>query len=219
VHIPFKLRFLRSSGCALGFVVALLTGQVVQHVAPQTADHWTSISSTSVHNLLHKPVFAMVTSVIWVVDGSVALWLVPGAAALIVAQMTVGWKRTLAVVFGAHVVATLITEGGVLLLVTLHHLPTSDLDIIDVGPSYVVVAALTYALFRFPVGLRVLLPIILVPTIASGIINARSWDLADAGHILVVVLVSSLCVLERHRLGMKLQLHVPNVFVRNPVAD
>ena len=61
-------------------------------------------------------------------------------------ERKLGAGRTLLITFGAHLLATLISEGVLLAQIAGHAAPRSDVDIVDVGPSYVILAAIAACL-------------------------------------------------------------------------
>jgi hypothetical protein len=101
-------------------------------------------ASTNVHNLQHDPVGCMVVSAFFP-DGSAKAW--PGLIALAMfgANRALGNGRTVAVCAAGHVVGTLVSEGILDYRVMHGTLPATSLHILDVGPSYVVVAAIAAA--------------------------------------------------------------------------
>ena len=112
-----------------------------------THDHATLLrwSSTSVHNLEHHPVGCLVASA-FVVSGSEPAWPFLIALALFGANHLLGNWRTLVTCAAAHIIATLVSEGIVAYRVAAGTLPAVDRWLLDVGPSYVVVAAIAVGL-------------------------------------------------------------------------
>jgi hypothetical protein len=102
---------------------------------------WTS---TNVHNLHHDPVGCLITSAFFP-SGSVGAWPLLIALALFGACHVLGNWRTVVVCGAGHVIGTLVSEGIVAYRVDHGALPPADRYIIDVGPSYVVVAAIAVA--------------------------------------------------------------------------
>jgi hypothetical protein len=123
--------------CATQITYALLP-------APDRAAllHW---ASTSVHNLEHHPVGCLVASA-FVPTGFEAAWPFLIALALFGANHLLGNWRTFLTCAAGHVVGTLVSEGIVAYRVAHGALPAADRYLIDVGPSYVVVAAIAVGL-------------------------------------------------------------------------
>ncbi|HEX3490332.1 MAG TPA: rhomboid-like protein [Streptosporangiaceae bacterium] len=101
-------------------------------------------ASTNVHNLHTDPVGCLITSAFFP-SGSVGAWPLLIALALFGACHVLGNWRTAAVCAAGHVIGTLVSEGIVGYRVSHGALPPADRYIIDVGPSYVVVAAIAVA--------------------------------------------------------------------------
>jgi hypothetical protein len=102
-------------------------------------------ASTDVVNLHHHPVGCLVLSA-FVTDDNWYAWPLLIALALFGANQALGNWRTAAVCAAGHVLGTLVSEGIVAYRVQHGLLPASDNRILDVGPSYVVVAAIMVAL-------------------------------------------------------------------------
>ncbi len=106
-------------------------------------------ASTSVHNLQHDPVGCLVASAFFPTESLLA-WPALIALALFGACHVLGNWRTAAVCGAGHVLGTLVSEGIVDFRVTHGTLPASARFYIDVGPSYVVVAAIAVAIVYGP---------------------------------------------------------------------
>lgn len=102
-------------------------------------------ASTNVHNLHQNPVGCLVASAFFP-SGSIGAWPLLIALALFGANRALGNWRTVVVLVTGHVLGTLVSEGIVAYRVRHGLLPVSDNRILDVGPSYVVVAAIMVAL-------------------------------------------------------------------------
>ena len=101
-------------------------------------------ASTNVHNLQHDPVGCMIVSAFFPQD-SASAWPALIALALFGANRALGNWRTAAVCAAGHVIGTLVSEGILDYRIAHGALPESSRFIIDVGPSYVVVAAIAAA--------------------------------------------------------------------------
>jgi hypothetical protein len=102
-------------------------------------------ASTSVHNLRHHPVAALIASAFF--SGSHLLaWPAVIALAVFGANHALGnWRIALTCAL-AQVAGTLVSEGIVAYRVSHGSLPAADRHLIDVGMSYVVVSAIAVAL-------------------------------------------------------------------------
>ena len=108
--------------------------------------HW---ASTSVYNLEHDPVLTLVASA-FIPPESLLAWPVLIALAFFGANHVLGNRWTVAVCGAAHVAGTLVSEGIVAYRVDMGALPVADRYLLDVGPSYVVVAAIAVAVLYGP---------------------------------------------------------------------
>ena len=123
----------------------LLTGLV--YIALPGPDRHAMLwwASTDVVNLHHHPAGCLVLSA-FVTDDNWYAWPLLIALALFGANQVLGNWRTAVVCAAGHVLGTLVSEGIVAYRVQHRLLPASGNRILDVGPSYVVVAAIMVAL-------------------------------------------------------------------------
>ncbi len=125
-----------------GFCVAEIIYELLPPSDQQAVLHW---ASTSVHNLEHHPVGCLVASA-FVPSGFALAWPFLIALALFGANHLLGNWRTLLTCAAGHVIGTLVSEGIVAYRVANGALPASDRYLVDVGPSYIVVAAIAVGL-------------------------------------------------------------------------
>jgi hypothetical protein len=128
-------RYLDRLGVAVGYPIALAVAALVLRSQPAgTRAAWLAWASTNADNLGRHPVGSLVVSAFVAESAPVGL-----AALAAVGLASVGWVlgswRTVLLVGAAHVLATLASEA---LLIYR----TGDRQVLDVGPSYVVIAAL-----------------------------------------------------------------------------
>lgn len=123
--------------CAAEITYALLPGR--DRAAPLA---W---ASTSVHNLEHHPVGCLVASAFFPTTFLLA-WPVVIALAMFAATSALGTWRTAVTCAAGQVIGTLVSEGIVAYRVADGSLPPADRFLLDVGPSYVVMAAIAIAL-------------------------------------------------------------------------
>jgi hypothetical protein len=175
-------------GVAVGYVLALVvTTLVFRGRTPAGQKAWLDWSSTNIVNLRHHPIAAMVTSA-FVAEGSLVSWTLLALVGLVAVNWSLGNRRTLVLVTGAHVVGTLISEGIVAYRISAAQLPATDRYIVDVGPSYVVACALVAGAVY---GLRAgRLPAVGgFALFAPGAFNGVSgFEVAPVGHLCSVVI-------------------------------
>lgn len=178
----------RGVAVAAGYASTLLVvGLVVGSRSLETARQWQQWSSTNLDNLQTHPVPALVLSGV-VTDGSGIVWAGPAFLALWAACRVLGTRRAVAVVVAVHVVATLVSEGIVWLRIRSGAEEESARAILDVGPSYVVVAALVVAVLHGGRRERILGAAVFGVLASSLFGGLADWDVAAVGHCCSIVL-------------------------------
>ncbi|WP_184573451.1 rhomboid-like protein [Streptomyces zagrosensis] len=122
--------------------VLVLTGLFVTFGDPGAVHGALEGSSSDASNLARRPVFALVTSGVWVAGGLVSPSILVFLLVLSLLERRVGGWRTAAVFTLGHVLATLLTELPVAASVASGYLPASSLDRLDYGISYGLLASL-----------------------------------------------------------------------------
>ena len=183
------------------FLAAFLAVTAIDAVLPprdrQALAAW---ASTSVANLEHHPVASLVLSA-FIAGGSAALWPVLIALALFGANRALGSVRAAVILAAAHVIGTLVSEGIVAYRVDAGLLPVSFRHLLDVGPSYVVVAAAVVALVSGSWPARGAAALDLAALVIGGRIFAglSSLDVAAAGHVTAMAVAACAVLLLRVR--------------------
>jgi hypothetical protein len=156
-----------------------------------------------VSNLHHDPVGSLIASA-FVTGESAPAWPVLIALAMFGANGTLGNGRTALVCAAGQVIGTLVSEGIVGYRVSRGLLPELDRDLIDVGPSYVVVSAAVVALLygsrlaRAAAALDLAL-LVFLGNIFGGL---SQLNLAAVGHVtamIVAAIVGTFLVWRRRR--------------------
>ncbi|MCK9895736.1 rhomboid-like protein [Frankia sp. AgB32] len=170
-------------------LVALTAARTSQDVDPSLASRLEWDTSTTIPQMVHHPLRVFVGSVPWLTGASLPLWLLLVVVAVGGLEAAVGTGTALAIVMIGHVGATLVSEGVLGLRVATGRLPSSALDVLDVGPSYVVACALTATMvlanrrsLRMVAGLVLA---VVAPDLVSGVTR---WDLDGVGHTSAFVL-------------------------------
>jgi hypothetical protein len=104
-------------------------------------------ASTSVQNLTHHPVASLIASAFFPTSFLLA-WPVLIALALFGATSVLGNWRAAVTCAAGQIVGTVVSEGIVGYRISVGSLPHADRFLLDVGPSYVVVAALAVGLLH-----------------------------------------------------------------------
>jgi hypothetical protein len=178
--------------CYLGIYV--VTEIVYAQLSPSAQNTFSVWASTSVVNLEHNPLLTLVVSA-FVGQGDYLAWPVLIALALLGANRALGNLRTLAICLAGNVIGSLVSEGIIAYRVDAGQLPVTYRHLIDVGPSYVVMAAIVVALLcggwvaraaaAFDLGI-----LIFIGNIFGGL---SSLDVAAVGH-LVAGTTAAACV-------------------------
>jgi hypothetical protein len=188
-------RYLVASSFLAGFVAAAVAGAVVPPDAWPAVAAW---ASTSVVNLEHHPVGSLVASA-FVAEGSEYAWPVLIALAMFGANRALGNVRTLVVCAAGQVIGTLVSEGIVAYRVDQADLPVSYRHLLDIGPSYVVVAAIVAAVIAgsWPAraaGVLAFALLVFPGRIFSGL---GDLDVAAVGHLTALVTAAGATLLIR----------------------
>ena len=182
--------FLRRYAVAWVYLVLfLLTQLIYASLDPGGQLSFTAWASTSVANLKTDPAGCLVVSA-FVSGGSPWAWLALIAAGLLPACRVAGNRRTLIACVAGHVLGTLVSEGIQAYRVSAGRLPPSGDHLTDVGPSYVVVAAIALTLIwpgpntRVPVPRAIATAGLLLLIFAGGIFaGLAELEVAAVGHL------------------------------------
>jgi hypothetical protein len=145
-------------------------------------------ASTDAVNLHHHPIGCLALSA-FVTGADWFAWPLLIALALFGANQVLGNWRTAVVCAAGHVLGTLVSEGIVAYRVQHGLLPVRDNRILDVGPSYVVVAAIMVALLYGSRWARVAAAADLAILVFAGQIFAglSTLQVAAVGHVTALV--------------------------------
>lgn len=163
-----------------------LTNVLVRTRSSSTQHAFMQWASTDLVNLRHHPVGATIVSA-FVDDSNILDWIVLGLIGLICAGHTVGNLRCGAMVTVAHVVGTLVSEGILAIQIAAGVVPATERTILDIGPSYVIVAALVVGIAygRWPARIASAIAFALLsPHLFIGLTHL---DVSAVGHCCVIV--------------------------------
>jgi hypothetical protein len=166
----------------------ILTGLVYVLLSPSAQDTLTAWASTSVANLEHEPVIPLVLSV-FIIPGFSWSWPVLIALAMFGANRAVGSLRIALICAAGQVAGTALSEGMVAYRVDAGQLPVADRHLVDVGPSYVVVAAIVVAILAGTWLTRALAALDFVLLTFGGDLfgGLSQLDVAAVGHLTAMV--------------------------------
>jgi hypothetical protein len=169
--------------CYLGLYIVVEV--VYASLTAHPRDVLVTWASTSVVNLEHDPVGTLIASA-FVGQGDYFAWPVLIALALFPANRALGNARIALVCLAGNVIGSLVSEGIVAYRVDVGQLPVSYRHLIDVGPSYVVLAAVAAALICGGWTARVAAGFVFgVLVLIGGIFDGlASLDVSAVGHLL-----------------------------------
>jgi hypothetical protein len=177
-------------GTYLWLLVLFITTVAMHRMSPDFELHFLRQRSTNIHELSHNPVRVLVASAFWIDSGHWIPYAFLYTAFHAPAERWLGTPRWLAVCALAHVLATLISEGALLIAIREGIAPHHAVNTLDVGVSYAlagVVGILTYRIA--PPWRYAYLPIVLL-LFGLPLIEGRTFT--DLGHF-VSVLIGLAC--------------------------
>jgi MYXO-CTERM domain-containing protein len=198
------LRWVDRLGVAVGYTVALGIGTAPLHSRPRPErDAWLDWASTNLANATHHPLSALVVSALFT-DGDVRGWLVLSLVGLGAVGWRLGAWRTATLVGAAHVIGTVISEGILGIRIASGAVPRTELHTRDIGPSYVVVAALVAGVAYGPWLAK--LPCALgfasvAPSLFGGLFQLVVSSVGHVCAILVALVLGGLFVRRRRTAG------------------
>jgi hypothetical protein len=179
---------LATSITAAAYVGLFAVGNAVLRTQPAAAQPtWLDWASTDLVNLDQHPVGSVIISAL-LDDTDVLAWVALSLIGLVAAGHTLGNLRCAVLVTVAHVVGTVVSEGVLAVQIANGAAPASERVSLDIGPSYVVVAALTVGIAygRWPArigsGLAFL---VLAPHLFGGLSHL---EVAPVGHCCAMVI-------------------------------
>jgi len=165
-------------------IADVVLGALPSHLAAQVR-LW---ASTNVSNLHHHPLQALVFSA-FLAEQSRVIWLAVIALAMFGANRALGNWRFALVCAAGQIVGTVVSEGIVAYRIDHGLLPASSAHIIDIGPSYVVVAAIVVAVMYGSWPARVVALFDFAGLVFGGHIFAglSNLDVSAVGHVTSMV--------------------------------
>jgi hypothetical protein len=140
------VRWLDRWGPAIGYSVTFAGCALAVRATPAaTRDRILDWASTDLVNLRDHPIGCLVASA-FVTDGSILAWSLLALVGLGVTGWRFGAGRTVLLVGLAHVLGTYVSEGVLGYRIATGAVGHDQLRVLDVGPSYVTVAALSAGL-------------------------------------------------------------------------
>jgi hypothetical protein len=179
-------------GVAAGFVGLLsLSWYGVNRVPPGARSVWLDWASTDIANLADHPAAALVASA-FVGASGIAQWLALALVGLGATGWVLGAWRTALLVLAGHAVGTYLSEGILAYRIAAHLAPPSQLRVLDIGPSYVVIAGLAAGVAYGRWAGRVPAAIGLASMAPGSFAGLSRWDVAALGHVSSVLVAVTL---------------------------
>jgi hypothetical protein len=163
-----------------GFIAAAVTIAALPSHDEAAVWAW---ASTNVANLRHDPLGSLLASA-FITPGISVAGPVMIALVMFGATRVLGNWRTLLVCGAGHVAGTLVSEGVVAYRIAHGLLPASSAHILDIGPSYVIVSAITVvALYGSPL-VRAAAALGFAALVLGGHLfgGLTTWQVAPVGH-------------------------------------
>jgi hypothetical protein len=166
------------------FLAAVAIGEIVlTTLSPSHAAHVLRLASTNVTNLMHHPIAVIVVSA-FLPQAALLAWLALIPLAMFGANRALGNWRIALVCAAGHIIGTGVSEGVQAYRIAHGLLPHSAGNIIDVGPSYVVVCAIVVAVMfgSWPARVAALADFVIL-VLAGGIFDGLTQlQVAAVGH-------------------------------------
>jgi hypothetical protein len=150
-------------------------------------------ASTDIAHLVHDAWVVLPESALWT-TGYFAYWVVACFVALAMLERLHGPLTTVLVAVAGHVVGTAVSEGVVAIRIAAGNLPDSARHALDVGPSFVLLAA-TFAVIAgagSPRWARLLCVLVLLPLAAWEVSTTRADPVGHAAAATVGVVAARL---------------------------
>jgi hypothetical protein len=177
---------------AVGYAAGLVLGAVLLRARPVPEQRrWLDWASTDLANARTHPLGSLVVSA-FLTEGEVRWWVPLALVALGVVGARFGAWRTALLVAAAHVLGTVVSEGILAYRIAAGAVPASYRYLVDVGPSYVVVAALAAGMgyARWPGRLLCAAGFAVVaPSLFGGLFQL---EVSAVGHVCAIVVALAL---------------------------
>jgi hypothetical protein len=166
--------------------ILFVTTVAVHQMSPEFEQQFLRQRSTNIHELSNTPVRVLIASAMWIDGGH---WL-PYAVLYTVfhapAERWLGTARWLLVCVAAHVLASLISEGALLLAIRHGVAPLSAVNTLDIGVSYALAGMIAVLTYRIASSWRY--PYLMVVLAVYGVPLATGRTFTDLGHFISVLI-------------------------------
>ncbi|MBN0045064.1 hypothetical protein JS756_13265 [Streptomyces actuosus] len=171
--------------------ILFVTTVALHHMSPEFEREFLRARSTNLRELASNPVRVLVASAMWIAGGRWLPYAVLYSVFHAQAERWLGTLRWLAVCAAAHVLATLISEGALLIAIRAGLVPSTAVDTMDVGVSYALAGVVGVLTYRLPAPWRYgCLPGVLL-VYGAPLVHRPTFT--DLGHF-VSVLIGLACL-------------------------
>lgn len=179
--------YLRSApGTYIWLAALFVTTVAIHHMSPEFEKEFLLQRSTNIHELTKNPFRVLVASAFWIDGGTWLSYAVLYTVFHSTAERRLGTARWLAVAAGAHVAATLISEGVLALAIRHGAAPTSSVNTLDVGVSYALAGVIAVLTYWVPGPWRYAYLLIVLAVYGTPLITGRTFT--DLGHFTSVLI-------------------------------
>ncbi|MGW6021643.1 rhomboid-like protein [Streptomyces sp. NPDC055099] len=179
--------YVRSApGTYIWLAVLFVTTVAMHHMSPEFERDFLLQRSTNIHELSQNPVRVLVASAFWTDGGTWLSYAVLYTLFHATAERWLGTARWLAVAAGAHIMATLISEGVLALAIRHGAAPTSAVNTLDVGVSYALAGVVAVLTYWVPSPWRHAYLLIVLAVYGTPLITGRTFT--DLGHFTAVLI-------------------------------
>ncbi|EST27889.1 membrane protein [Streptomyces roseochromogenus subsp. oscitans DS 12.976] len=190
--------YIRSApGTYVWLAVLFVTTVALHQMSPDFEQHFLRQRSTNIHELSHNPVRVLVASAMWIDSGHWLPYVVLYSVFHAQAERWLGTPRWLAVCALAHVLASLISEGALLVAIQDGVAHRSAVNTLDIGVSYALAGVIGVLTYRIAPPWRY--AYLLVVLIFFGRPLAQGPTFTELGHFLSVLIGLACYPLTRSR--------------------
>ncbi|MEV6755001.1 rhomboid-like protein [Streptomyces sp. NPDC051214] len=173
-------------GTYIWLAALFVTTVAMHHMSPEFEKDFLLQRSTNIHELSQNPVRVLVASAFWIDGGTWLSYALLYTLFHATAEHWLGTARWLAVAAGAHVGATLISEGVLALAIRHGAAPTSAVNTLDVGVSYALAGVVAVLTYWVPSPWRYAYLLIVLTVYGTPLITGRTFT--DLGHFTAVLI-------------------------------
>ncbi|WP_179022999.1 rhomboid-like protein [Streptomyces sp. IMTB 2501] len=190
--------YVRSApGTYVWLAVLFVTTVALHQMSPDFEELFLRQRSTNIHELSHNPVRVLVASAMWIDSGRWLPYVLLYSIFHAQAERWLGTPRWLAVCALAHVLASLISEGALLVAIQSGVAHRSAVNTLDIGVSYALAGVIGVLTYRIAPPWRY--AYLLVVLIFFGLPLAQGPTFTELGHFLSVLIGLACCPLTRTR--------------------